>query len=171
MQPCRVEAYLQSEEISRDFFSLAEGEKCGSALAGCLLSRGDVIGVLGVWRRRPSTFTDLETSRLVALANLVSIAIENARLYTARQSTLNELEQANKTLNDRYELVRDLVIFTQDLVQSLLLEQGMPAIAKRASEYLDATVFITDLELNVIAASPPQHQFPASILTSLSEPC
>jgi len=170
MQPCRVEDYLQSEEISRDFFSLAEDEKVRSALAAPLLSRDDVIGVLEVWRRRPSTFTDLETSRLVALANLVSIAIENARLYTARQSTLNELEQANKTLNDRYELVRDLVIFTQDLVQSLLLEQGMPAIAKRASEYLDATVFITDLELNVIAASPLESQLPASILTSLREP-
>jgi putative methionine-R-sulfoxide reductase with GAF domain len=167
MQPCRVEDYLQSDEISRDFFSLAKDERVRSALAAPLLSRDDVIGVLEVWRRRPSTFTDLETSRLVALANLVSIAIENARLYTAGQSSLHELEQANRTLNDRYDIVRSLVVLTQDLVQFLLVEEGLPAIAKRASEYLDASVLITNHELHVIASSPLETELPLYVITAL----
>lgn len=166
MQPCRVEDYLESDEISRDFFSLAQDERVRSALAAPLLSRDEVIGVLEVWRRRPSTFTDLETTRLVALANLVSIAIENARLYAAKQTTLHELERANQALNERYDVVRNLVVLTQDLIQHLLGEQGLASIAARAADHLGASVFITDRELRVVASSDGQELTP-DVLTAL----
>ena len=90
-EPAAVEDYLASDLISRDFFHLAEAEMVRSALAAPLLGRDTVIGVLEVWRRRPSTFSQLDSVRLVALANLTSIAIENAELY-ARQSRMVELK-------------------------------------------------------------------------------
>jgi sugar diacid utilization regulator/putative methionine-R-sulfoxide reductase with GAF domain len=168
-QPCRVEDYLRSEEISRDFFALAQDEKVRSALAAPLLSRDEVIGVLEVWRRRPSIFTDLETTRLVALANLVSIAIENARLYAAKQTTLHELERANEALVERYDVVRSLVELTQDLVQLLLGEQGLAAIADKAAQHLQANVLIVDRELQVVATAPPACDFPPAGLTNLRD--
>ncbi|MGA2792892.1 MAG: GAF domain-containing protein [Roseiarcus sp.] len=79
-QPCSVEDYVKSDIISRDFFDLARTERVRSALAAPLISQDKVIGVLEVWRRKPSTFTRQHTAELVTLANLASIAIENVRL-------------------------------------------------------------------------------------------
>lgn len=165
-QPCRVEDYLESDEISRDFFSLAQDEKVRSALAAPLLSCDEIIGVLEVWRRIPSTFTELEATRLVVLANLVSLAIDNARLYTGKQQALQEIEKANKALSERYEIARNLVTLTEDLVNLLLGEQGLTAIAKRTAKHLCASVFITDRDLHVLAASSEELDLPATVLAA-----
>ncbi|MCW5657065.1 MAG: GAF domain-containing protein [Burkholderiaceae bacterium] len=85
-----VEDYLESGCISRDFFPLAEAERVRSALGAPLLGNDTVIGVLEVWRRRPSTFNAMDVDRLVALANLTSIAIENARLVASQRNALEE---------------------------------------------------------------------------------
>lgn len=64
-----------------------------------------VIGVLEVWRRRPSTFTALNNIRLVALANLASITIEYAELYASQNRMVEELGRANDALSKRYDTV------------------------------------------------------------------
>lgn len=163
-QPCRVEDYLLSDSISRDFFSLAKDEKVRSAIAAPLMSHDEVIGVLEVWRRRPSTFTDLESLRLVVLANLVSIAIENARLYASSENALKETEKANLALNERYGIVRNLVTLNEELVNLLLGGYGLPAIAKCVAGHVDARILIADRDLHILAASDDQHQIPADVL-------
>jgi len=150
-EPSSVEDYLESEVISRDFFHLAEAEMVRSALAAPLLGRDDVIGVLEVWRRRPSTFSALDSMRLVALANLTSIAIENADLYTSQRTMVEELARANDALNQRYDLVRNLSNLTQSLMLMLLQGGGLPAIVASASSFLEADVAILDLDGQVRA--------------------
>lgn len=150
-EPASVEDYLESGTISRDFFHLAQAEMVRSALAAPLLGRDEVIGVLEVWRRRPSTFTAMDTSRLVALANLTSIAIENASLYASQRNMVDELAQANEALSQRYDAVRSLSSLTQSLLQTLLQGGGLPAIVASASSFLETDVAILDLGLQVRA--------------------
>uniref|UniRef100_UPI003FA74061 hypothetical protein n=1 Tax=Salmonella enterica TaxID=28901 RepID=UPI003FA74061 len=116
------------------------------ALAAPLMSRDDVIGVLEVWRRRPSTFSALDSMRLVALANLTSIAIENAALYVAQRAAVEELARAHAALHQRYDLVRDLSNLTQSLMQQLLQGGGLPAIVESAHGFLESEVAIFDLD-------------------------
>lgn len=152
-EPSSVEDYLASDIISRDFFELAEAELVRSALAVPLLGRESVIGVLEVWRRRPSTFTAHDSIRLVALANLASIAIENAELYATQGRIVEQLGRANDSLNQRYDTVRSLSNLTQNVMQALLQGGGLPAIVACASGFLDADVAIVDREGRQLAWS------------------
>jgi sugar diacid utilization regulator/putative methionine-R-sulfoxide reductase with GAF domain len=152
-EPSAVEDYLTSGVLSRDFFHLAEAEMIRSALAAPLLGRDTVIGVLEVWRRRPSTFTPLDTMRLVALANLTSIAIENAELYAGQQRIVEELGRANDALNQRYETVNSLSNLTQELMQVLLQGGGLSVIVNKASNFLEAGVAVVDNEGTPLAWS------------------
>lgn len=145
-EPSAVEDYLTSDDISRDFFHLAEVEMVRSALAAPLLGRDAVIGVLEVWRRRPSTFTALDNIRLVALANLTSIAIENAELYASQRQMVDELGRANEALSQRYNTVGSLSNLTQNLMQILLQGGGLAAMVASAGNFLQAEVAIVDSE-------------------------
>lgn len=148
--PSAVDDYVSSGTISRDFFRLAEAESVRSALAAPLLGREQTIGVLEVWRRRASTFTDADNARLVALANLASIAIENAELYAAQKQSVEQLAEANQALNQRYDTVEGLSKLTQSLMQLLLDGGGLNAIAAGASSYLGGGVLLLDLEGNLL---------------------
>lgn len=150
-EPAAVEDYVESDTISHDFFPLAQVERVRSALAAPLLGRDDVIGVIEVWRRRPSTFTSMDSSRLVALANLTSIAIENANLVASQRRMVEELAHANEALNQRYDAVKSLSNLTQSLLEMLLQGGGLPAIVASASNYLASDVGILDLGRQVRA--------------------
>jgi GAF domain-containing protein len=97
-QPGRVDNYLTDQQISPDFMSLAESEQTLSALAVPMRAHGDLIGVLEVWRRRASVFVDEDVRRLEALANLATIAIDNARLHAAHERSVAELSSAHQVL-------------------------------------------------------------------------
>jgi sugar diacid utilization regulator/putative methionine-R-sulfoxide reductase with GAF domain len=152
-EPAAVEDYLASDVISRDFFYLAEAEMVRSALAAPLLGREAMIGVLEVWRRRPSTFTTQDTTRLVALANLTSIAIENAELYARQARMVEELGRANAAINERYDMVRSLSNLTQNMMQMLLQGGGLPAIVAAASGFLQADVGVVGNDGQALAWS------------------
>ena len=154
-EPASVEDYLESGSISRDFFHLAQVERVRSALAAPLLGQDEVIGVIEVWRRRPSTFTAMDSSRLVALANLTSIAIANANLYASQRSVVDELARANEALNQRYDAVKSLSNLTQRLLETLLQGGGLPAIVASASSFFETDVVILDLGLQVRAWGGP----------------
>lgn len=150
-EPAAVEDYVESGTISRDFVHLAQVERVRSALAAPLLGRDEVIGVIEVWRRRPSTFTAMDSSRLVALANLTSIAIENANLVASQRGMVDELARANAALNQRYDAVKSLSNLTQRLLEMLLQGGGLPAIVASASSYLETDVAILDQGMQVRA--------------------
>jgi GAF domain-containing protein len=58
-----------------------------------LKSRGETIGVLDVQSREADAFTDEDLRVLTALANQVSIAIENTRLLTEARAALKQAEE------------------------------------------------------------------------------
>jgi sugar diacid utilization regulator/GAF domain-containing protein len=154
-KPCAIEDYIHSDVISRDFFDLARAERVKSALAVPLLSQSDeVIGVLEVWRRRPSEFTPQHTAELATLANLTSLAIENVRLASARESAARRLEAAHMELQARYEVIRMSAALQEALTALLLKDGGLNEIAEIAFRQLTRPVMILDRRLEVEARSP-----------------
>lgn len=154
-QVCSVEDYVKSDVISHDFFDLARMERVRSALAAPLIAHDTVIGVLEVWRRKPSKFTPQHTAELVTLANLASLAIETVRLAEARESVVRELADANRELRTRYDIIRKSATLQEDLVSLLLEGRDLSAITERAQEHLGLPVIVFDHRFNVEAVSPP----------------
>ena len=150
-KPYSVENYVQSADISHDFFDLARAENVRSALAVPLFSDHRIIGVLEVWRRRPSTFSVENTAELSALADLASVAIENAYLNAAQSKAVSELRAAHETIKERYDIVESSAEFQAELVNCVLQNEGLDKIATLACEHLLSTVLILDQGLNIRA--------------------
>lgn len=130
-----------------------------SALAAPLTGRDDIIGVLEVWRRRPSTFTSQDATRLTALANLTFIAIEDAELYTGQRRMVEELGRAHEALNQRYDIVRSVSSLTQTLMLLLLQSAGLTAIVSTAAAALKtdlSVVMATERCWRGAATKPPK---------------
>ena len=65
-------------------------------MAAPLIARGDVIGMMAVWRMGAAhLFTQEDLSFLVGLSQQAAIAIENARLFREAQDAREVAEQAN----------------------------------------------------------------------------
>ena len=153
-QPCSIEDYVQSEIISRDFMNLARVERVRSALAVPLMSQDQVIGVLEVWRRKPSTFTTQHTAELSTLANLASLAIENAALLEARELAAQKLKEAHEELQQRYDVIRNSADLQESLISTLLNGGNLSEIAQRAHEHMRSPVLILDKHLDVKVCRP-----------------
>ena len=151
-QPCVVTNYVDSEAISREFVPLARIEHVRSALAVPILSRDAVIGVLEVWRRRPSIYTSEDTALLLALAGLTSLAIDNAGLHQQQIAAANELAAANAEIKQRFDVIEKSVRFQERVVQLMLRGKRLSAIAEETSEHAGGTILIFDHDLALQAA-------------------
>jgi sugar diacid utilization regulator/putative methionine-R-sulfoxide reductase with GAF domain len=166
--PCHVENYVASDVISGDFMNLARLEKVRSALAAPLMSQDDVIGVLEVWRRHTAVFDEHDTARIVALANLTSLAIENARLSQSRLATLEELARTNSALSERLDVIRSSAQFQNDLIRLQLEGKTLAHVAAQAAEHLGAEVFILDANLAIEGAWPLCDDLPPALRSALA---
>ncbi|WP_181447651.1 MULTISPECIES: helix-turn-helix domain-containing protein [unclassified Rhodococcus (in: high G+C Gram-positive bacteria)] len=144
-QVAKVDSYLQDSTISTDFMSLAVQEATRSALAVPLTVHGELIGVLEVWRRRYSSFTDRDVRRLISLADLATIAIENGRLYDSQRAMVSELDAAKMSLERQFALLSR----SSELQQSLL----DIVLSNNAIEGSVARTLGTELGCDVVIAS------------------
>jgi two-component sensor histidine kinase/putative methionine-R-sulfoxide reductase with GAF domain len=80
---------LVSVDITRDgrfpYRQQARKMGLGPATAAPLLSQGRVMGVLSLYRRAPSTFTEDDRDLIMSMANNAAIALENAHLLEEAQ--------------------------------------------------------------------------------------
>jgi sugar diacid utilization regulator/putative methionine-R-sulfoxide reductase with GAF domain len=151
----KVDSYLEDRTISTDFMSLAEQEAAHSALAVPLRAHGELIGVLEVWRRRHSIFTERDVRRLVSLAHLVTIAIENARLYGEQRATVGELQRAHDNLAHQVSLLHRSSALQQSLIQVVLEgSSATAAIARSVGVELDCQVAVLSAEGQIEAVHP-----------------
>jgi signal transduction histidine kinase/DNA-binding response OmpR family regulator len=74
-----------------------DDEEDDRLLAVPLLVRGEVAGVLAVWRViESSRFTDADLSFLVGLSQQAAVALQNARLFADAKESRSSAEQANE---------------------------------------------------------------------------
>ena len=149
-KPLVVPNYLESKDISQDFFYLASIERVRSALAVPILSAGEIIGVLEVWRRGPASFKADDNIRLLALAGLASIALDNL----ARHSTISELIEKRNELEVKCAVSEASIQFQQNLIELLLGRNGLDAIAREAARECDGSILILNRDFIVEAAYP-----------------
>ena len=151
----RVDSYLRSDVISDHFRDLARAEQVRSALAAPLSLGGEVIGVLEVWRRRRAVFTPAETQRLVALAELGAIALNNARLRDATTQSMREVEVAHRQMQTHLHRVEHALATQQELVSSIIDGGGSAAIVRIAAQRTSGTAVHLDAYLEPVAVYPP----------------
>ncbi|WP_170230703.1 helix-turn-helix domain-containing protein [Ornithinicoccus hortensis] len=161
-RPSKIDDYLADHTISSDFMSLAAQEATRSALAVPLTLRGDLIGVLEVWRRRASVFTSQEVQRLVTLADFASIAIDKARLYDQQQVMLRDLAEARVELEHKVE-VFSRTASVQEAVDRLVLGGATyAAIAAAVHDELGGVVAVYGPEGANVALRPHGARVPAT---------
>ena len=153
-EPCMVANYVQSDKITHDFVPLARVEKVRSALAVPILSSKDMIGILEVWRRRPSTFTEEDRGLLLALAGLASLAIENARLLVSRAKAADALATAHAELAERYSTIEKASRFLQEIARLMLGDSPLAPMAARTAEFTEGSIFVLDRDLTIEVARP-----------------
>lgn len=77
------------------------GKPSESELAVPLILRGEVIGVLGVKREEISDWGEEEVAAVEAVANQVTLALENARLSKEQEKTILQLKEVDR-LKDEF---------------------------------------------------------------------
>jgi len=131
----KVDDYLHNDVISDHFHALAVAEATRSAMCAPLILDGEIIGVLEVWRRRSSIFTEREMARLAGLAELAAIALHHARLYDEREFTLREVEGRAPGAGNAVRQVTHALSLQQELVQSAV---GWRTVVRRAAPGIGA---------------------------------
>lgn len=164
--PCIIRNYVESEEISRDFVPLARIEKVRAALAVPIRSRDSVIGVLEIWRRRPSTFSSRDAPLMMALAGLASIAIDNALLLRERSETAERLATAFAELEHRYDTINRVASLQEQIAGLMMLEDALPSILDLTAEFTEATVLLFD-GARQLELARPERALPESVMVEL----
>ncbi len=145
---CIVGDYLTSEILSQDYADLVRSERIRSALGAPLRVNERTIGVLEVWRRRPSTFIDADVRRIITLSDLTAIAINNAELYEKQMSIAHELTSANVQLSERYAAANHRALVTDEVLRVVVSGEALSALVRVVAKHADAEIVFltTDLE-------------------------
>jgi sugar diacid utilization regulator len=151
-EPAKVDNYREDETISQDFMFLAEKEKTLSALAVPLRLHGEFVGVLEVWRRRPSVFTEQDVQRMVTLADVATIAINNARLNDRQATAVAQLQEAKDALQHQVAVLARSSTLQEKLLATVLEGVGLPAIARTVATEVDCRIGIYGPEGVLIAS-------------------
>jgi sugar diacid utilization regulator/putative methionine-R-sulfoxide reductase with GAF domain len=152
-QPFKVDDYLSSSSISREFFGIAQEEGTRSALGAPMIFRDEVIGTLMVWRRRPSLFADADIRTISTLANFATIAIVNARLFETERSSVRALQEANRRLEDQYRLLQRSADVHDELTRLVLEGNAISDLTTTVGRHTDGDVVVMDTDLTVLAKS------------------
>jgi sugar diacid utilization regulator len=107
-----------------------------------------------VWSRHPSAFSDQDTDTLINLANLATIAIENARLYETERTAVRTLAEAHTKLETQYEHLRRASSVHEELTQLVLRGRGLSDLVEMVAKHTGGKVAILDAGLEILAASP-----------------
>lgn len=127
-RPAKVDSYLEDRTISDDFMSLAQREETLSALAVPLSLQGEFLGVLEVWRRRASIFTEQDVRRMVTLADIATVAIDNARQHDVRAAATAEAEAARDALQRQVAMLDRSSRLQHSLLTTVVEGGGVPAV-------------------------------------------
>ncbi len=130
-EPVKVDNYVDDRTISQDFVFLAVAEATQSALAVPLRLHGELVGVLEVWRRRPSLFTELHDEQAAAV---------------------REMEQAGEALRRQVAVLDRSSRLLQTLLTTVRDGGGLPAVARTVGGELHCQVGVYDTQ-GVLVAS------------------
>ncbi|WP_017198068.1 GAF domain-containing protein [Arthrobacter sp. M2012083] len=124
-----------------------------SMIAIPLNAPGGTLGILNCFTRRAHHFDPEEVSLLAVLADQAAIAINTARLRADQTSTIIKLNALNQTLEEQYELQRQVAEVHQRLTSLALSGGGLDDIGTALSELLSRAVVIRSGHETVMCGS------------------
>ena len=156
-EAAKVDDYLRNDLISDDFHHLARLERTRSALAGSPADRGRRRhrGARGVAAPRVAQFTPAEIHRLVALAELAAIALDNARLHALSEEGARAVEAAHQAAETQLGRVGPALGVQQELIEAIVDGSQLPGILRIVGERSGCQVALFDAELEHVACWPP----------------
>lgn len=113
-----------------------------SMIAIPLNAPGGTLGILNCFTRRAHYFDADEVSLLAVLADQAAIAINTARLRAEQASTITKLNALNQTLEEQYELQRQVADVHHRLTSLALSGGGLDDIGTALSALLSRAVVI-----------------------------
>jgi len=144
--PHWVSNYTASTLIDHDpnFDRLVATETLVALLGVPLVIRGEVVGALFAADRAERSFQAGEIALLSAFADHAAVALDNARLYEASQSSLQELRVAYRKIED-YVAVMERAQAIHEALTGAVLEGGTPDdVAQLLADQLGGSVILLD---------------------------
>jgi sugar diacid utilization regulator/GAF domain-containing protein len=152
-KPCRVDDY-PGPTISTHFKDLAQLEDARSALGCPMIVRGQVVGTVMAWSRQLAAFTATDEEALTGLANLATIAIENARLYDIERTAVRTLEEANQRLTQQFDLLSRAFSVHGELTELVLSGGKIADLVDTVARHTGGGVAVMDADLRDLAILP-----------------
>jgi sugar diacid utilization regulator/GAF domain-containing protein len=142
-RPERIDDYVTTTAITMDFLGTAIQEGTQSGLSVPMFdASGAIIGVLAVWRRRPSVYSDEDEALLVSLAGLAAIGLVNARLYQQQQRTSDELEAHRRELERRLAVSDEALGIHRRLTEIAAEGLDLTSLAEAVAGFVGGRVVI-----------------------------
>lgn len=141
--PVRVDDYATTSTISLEYLptAMAEGTQSGLGVPMHNTS-GDIIGVLAVWRRRPSVFSDEDEEFLISLAGLAAIGVANARLYQQQLDSTRELQTMQRELEAQLHISGEALEIHRRLTEIAAEGLDLSALAHAVHEMVAGRIVI-----------------------------
>jgi GAF domain-containing protein len=144
--PHWVSDYAACTLIDHDpnFDRLAATETLVALLGVPLVIRGDAVGALFAADRSPRSFQAGEIALLSAFADHAAVALDNARLYEASRTALQELRVAYRKIED-YVAVMERAQAIHEALTGVVLAGGTPDdVAQLLADQLGGNVTLLD---------------------------
>jgi sugar diacid utilization regulator/putative methionine-R-sulfoxide reductase with GAF domain len=154
-RPERVDDYVTSGTISSDFHTLAHDERVHCAMGVPIRVNAETIGVLEVWRRDAHPYTDIDTARLVSMADLAAIAFNSATMHEANRAALVEIESAHEKLEAQYNENQRTLSLQQRLLQQLIGDSRLADLLEVIWGATGGRVHLLDVDLEHLVSHPP----------------
>lgn len=142
----------------------------GSSIAVPLGADGEMVGILTADRKEPGDFTPVEVATLTALAEQVSVAVENARLFEEVKRLNEELEArvAERTQElaealERLRLQRDRSEVLYHIASELVASLDMDRVLSQALMLLQRAVHASRSSVVLLDHSTGQLVYRAAI--------
>ncbi len=103
---------------------------------------GQIIGVLSVWRRRPSVYSDEDEALLVSLAGLAAIGLVNARLYQKQQAATAQLDESRRELERRLAVSDEALDIHRRLTEIAAEGLDLASLAQAVQGFVGGRVVI-----------------------------
>jgi PAS domain S-box-containing protein len=108
-------------QVLRERTTAEEGISAGIIVP--IRSKGRVLGTFAVGTHQSRQFREEEVSLLLALGNVIGVALENARLFQKQKETADALRSSEKAYRELFENAHDAIII-QDLEGNIAMSNA-----------------------------------------------
>ena len=131
-------------------------EEYKAIIAAPLMARNRLLGVFAVYYPRPFVPTEGNMGAIRTLANLAALAIDNAALYQSQVRATREVEALCGQLSEQSKILSQSLQIHEWLVQTVLVRDGLEAVAGALSDSAQATMVVEDRNLKALCISRPE---------------